>query len=207
MKFCADNHMDAMWIRTIRQLEMELAEYKRLTAAGHSREDAAAMKVNLEVRYSQFIAFTAGLSDADITFDCDLDNTVLMVQDDGSTKSVFGTFAVSSTPPYLSADVVGLIERSHEARESRDKRHGSWQSMLPDGLDTPGQNAGVATRSLDLFRFGDEVLTSALPLLSEVMVSERVSEWRWLTVLPSISEPAVDTVGNDWNGPDYEYLK
>jgi hypothetical protein len=207
MKFDDDNHMDAIWIKTIRQLEMELAKYKRLRAAGLSCEDTTSMKASLDLRYSQFIEFTAGLSDADIDFDCDLDETVLTVQDDGSTQPVFGTSAVSSTPPYLSTEVVDLIERSHKAGESREKRREARQSMTQDGLDAHGQSDGVAARSLDLSRFGEEMPTGALPLLSDVMVSENVSEWRWLTVLPSIGKPAVDTVDSGWNGPDYEYLK
>lgn len=207
MKFDASNHMDAIWIRTIRQLEMELAKYKRLRAAGLSCEDTASIKANLDSRYAQFIAFTAGLSDADITFDCDLDETVLMVQDDGSTNPMFGTSAVSSTPPYVSAEVVELIEMNHNAGEPHEKRREAWQAMIPDEHDVLDQSACVAARSLDLSRLGDEMPTGTLPLLSEVMVSEKVSEWRWLTVLPSIGEPAVDIVDNDWNGPDYEYLK
>jgi hypothetical protein len=122
--------MDALWIKTVRLLEMELAEYRRIRQHCAEESDQASkesdmaglsrMKTGLNLRYSQIIAFTAGMSDADIVFDSDLEQAAAIISREGSAEHVFGPPAITSTAPYLSPELREFIRHRREAAEDSD---------------------------------------------------------------------------------------
>jgi len=114
--------MDDVWIKTVRQLESDLANYRKLKRDAaferdlDSREkerlDLASMKSSLNQRYGQLIGFTAGLADSNINFDCDLETPVLVVTSGEKNNYVFGPRAISSTEPFIADELRQFIEVS-----------------------------------------------------------------------------------------------
>lgn len=122
--------MDAVWIRTVSVLEMDLSEYVRLRKAAALERDterrealnarAKGLRTSLNRRYAQFLAFAAGLPEADIEFDCDLQAPALVI-DSGQRRSfVFGPSAVASSYPYLSPEFTEFVERAREADDAAE---------------------------------------------------------------------------------------
>ena len=188
-----DRCMDAVWIKTVRLLELELAEYRRMRQhsakerdqAGKNSENAelARMKTGLNLRYSQIIAFTAGMSDADIVFDSDLEQAAVIISREGRAEHVFGPSAITSTDPYLSPELREYIDNHTKATENSyvgsDKR-----------TQTPLRNRS------DHFH-------TDLSLLDYL---ERNQQDRTFSVEPGLVEPNVidDEIGA--SVPDYVYL-
>ncbi len=120
--------MDAVWIRTVSVLEMDLSEYVRLRKAKALEREAARrealngrvrnLRDSLNRRYAQFIAFAAGLSEADIEFDCDLQAPALVIDTGQKRSFVFGPSAVASTFPYLSPEFTEFVESARKADDT-----------------------------------------------------------------------------------------
>jgi len=113
--------MDAVWIRTVSVLEMDLAEYMQLRKVyalqrdseerNRLRQQIQGIRKSLNRRYSQFLAFTAGLPEADMDFDCDLLVPAIEIETGNSRGIAFGPSAVSSTFPYLANEFRDFIEK------------------------------------------------------------------------------------------------
>ena len=179
--------MDAVWIKTVRLLEMELAEYRRIRqrsakdrdrASRRSEEaELASMKTGLNLRYSQIIAFTAGMSDADTVFDSDLEQAAVVISREGRAEHVFGPSAITSTAPYLSPELREYIDYHKKAAEhsdvGSDKRTPTPLGSRTDYLDTDlslldylerhrqDRNFSAKPRPVEPNAIEDEVGTSA----------------------------------------------
>ena len=111
--------MDDIWIRTVRQLEEELADYRLLKAQSSSErystvsdameQDLDGEKALLDQKYSQIIGFMAGLADDSVEFDCDFECAAIVVSRKDGTSYIFGPQSVSSLAPYLSSELTEFI--------------------------------------------------------------------------------------------------
>jgi hypothetical protein len=122
--------MDAVWIKTVRQLEIDLAGYRQAKRTVKLERDGrlselndhrlSRLKESLSHRYSQLIAFTAGLSIESVLFDCDLEVPATVKRNSRGFSFVFGPSAVSSVSPYLSSEFTEFADYIRERQE--DKR-------------------------------------------------------------------------------------
>ncbi len=188
-----DRCMDALWLKTVRLLELELAEYRRIRQrsaeeryqAGMKSVSAelAKMKTGLNLRYSQIIAFTAGMSDADILFDSDLEQAAIVIASEGRAEHVFGPSAITSTTPYLSPELREYIDNHKKATES--------------------SGVGSDKRKQTPLRNRSDHFHTDLSLLDYL---ERHQQDRTFRVEPGLVEPNAieDEIGA--SVPDYVYL-
>ncbi|MBU1317993.1 MAG: hypothetical protein KKG33_01670 [candidate division Zixibacteria bacterium] len=137
--------MDDVWIRTVRQLEKELADYRLLKAQSSSErystvsdamvQDLDGAKALLDQKYAQIIGFMAGLSDDSVEFDCDLECAAIVVSRKSGTSYIFGPQSVSSSAPYLSSELIGFIadhlQNGNPASPSTRDSSGSHALGLP----------------------------------------------------------------------------
>jgi len=221
--------MDAVWIKTIRVLEMELARYRRMRkdcAAERdpgSRESAkvelAAMKTGLNLRYSQIIAFTAGMSDAHISFDCDLEQAAVIIANRSDREYVFGPSAIASTTPHLSPELQEFVD-SHKKTEVNGSssdgnqnpvRHKSVHS-LPDLslLDYLERHERARQHMLPQVYGNQDVWNSlgadeAVHLFREGSVKSVAAE-SWLSERLLLRQQDTIETGCDTTEPEYEYL-
>jgi hypothetical protein len=133
--------MDTSWIRTAKRLESGLAEYRSLKIWHAEDDKLAAMKTQLDRRYAQMAAFALGLPDADISFDCDLESMAEQCIGAEGLRSVFGPLAVSSLPPYISAELIDYAEKL------TDRSIAIGVSNMPDPVDKGGQLMYISARS------------------------------------------------------------
>lgn len=130
--------MDDIWIKTVRQLEKELADYRMLKSQSSSalystvspaiELDLGEAKALLDQKYSQIIGFMAGLADDSVEFDCDLDSAAIVISRKSGTSYIFGPGCVSSSAPHLSAELTQFIAESLR-NKNRDV------TSLPDALE------------------------------------------------------------------------
>ena len=185
--------MDALWIKTVRLLEMELAKYRRIRQRCSEKSDPASrksdeagiarMKAGLNLRYSQIIAFTAGMSNADIAFDLDMEQAAVIRSREGRVEHVFGPSAITSTDPYLSPELREYIRGRQEAAEH--------------------SGAGSVRRTRTPSGNGTDHFHTDLSLLDYL---ERHQQHHAFSAEPGLVEP--DAAENDTgaSAPDYVYL-
>jgi hypothetical protein len=185
--------MDAVWIKTVRLLEMELAKYRRIRQRSAEERDhadkkseearLASMKTGLNLRYSQIIAFTAGMSDAGVLFDSDLEQAAAVISREGRAEHIFGPSAITSTAPYLSPELREHIDNHKKAAENS-------YVVSDNRTQTP-----LRSRS-------DQFHTD----LSLLDYLERHQQDRTFSVEPELVEP--DVVENEVGAsvPDYVYI-
>lgn len=111
--------MDEVWSNTVRRLEAELDEYRLLRERHNSENDPgiieeishalADAKAALDRKYSQLIAFAAGLSDDCVDFDTDLNVGAIVVSRRGSVSYIFGPESLSSSEPFFSPELSQFI--------------------------------------------------------------------------------------------------
>jgi len=175
--------MDAVWIRTVHRLEIDLAKYHQMRRDNavelnpdkqmFGKVNLDRMRKNLNLRYSQIIAFTAGLSDADVAFDCDLGTTAFVITRGDNVRYVFGPSAIRSTAPYLAEELREFVDRHRENSKkmleqrsvSSDKEH------LPSefhSMPLAFSESIIASRTFasNSFSFGIEVKLGLLDYLN-----------------------------------------
>ncbi len=133
--------MDTSWIKTAKRLENDLAEYRSLKIRHAEDDTLAAIKAQLDRRYAQMAAFALGLPDADISFDCDLESMTEQWVGVEGLRSVFGPSAISSSPPYISAELIGY------AGKLTDRSIATGVSDMPDPVDKGGQVTYTSARA------------------------------------------------------------
>jgi hypothetical protein len=111
--------MDDVWSKTVRRLEDALEEYRLLKEKSASEDDPALVeetrqaladsKATLDRKYSQLIAFAAGLSDDLVEFDADLSAAAIVVSRRGAVSYIFGPESVSSSEPFFSPELTQFI--------------------------------------------------------------------------------------------------
>ncbi len=188
-----DRCMDAVWLKTVRLLELELAEYRRMRQRCAEERDQAGMKsvnaelarmkTGLNLRYSQIIAFTVGMSEADILIDSDLEQAAIVISSEGRAEHVFGPSAITSTTPYLSPELREYIDNHRKATENSD--------------------VGSGKRTQTTMRNRADRFHTDLSLLDFL---ERHQQDRTFRVEPGLVEPNVIDDEICASVPDYVYL-
>jgi hypothetical protein len=107
--------VDSIWIKTLKKLESELADLKSKTSKSDTDSGSASdetdrdqKKHELESRFAQFLSFTLGLPESEVTFDIDSDATCVECVSENRSVAIFGPGAVSSSPPYVAKSAAAL---------------------------------------------------------------------------------------------------
>ena len=82
-----------------------------------------------------------GLPDADVDFDCDLESMTEQWVSAEGLRSVFGPSAVSSSPPYVSAELIDYVEKL------TDRNIATGVSDMPAPVDEGGQVTYTSART------------------------------------------------------------